>query len=97
MGLFSAKLNYDHGGNIRDRRKGKRRPMGGQAWVRLGSNFSVRPCKVVEMSTSGVRIKFDNAEGVPAEFTLMTSRNDPRGRRVKIRWRQGKQVGAEFF
>lgn len=97
MGLFSANIGYDHGGNIKNRRKINRRPMDAAGWVRLNSSFAVRTCKVVDASNTGARIVLDRSDGLTDEFTLMTSRRDGSGRRAKVKWRRGLQVGAEFF
>lgn len=96
MGLFSGRLGYDYGGNIKDRRKTKRRAMGSQGWVRLEGSFGIRSCKVIETSNTGVRISLDRSDGTIDEFTLMANRADHAGRRAKVRWRRGQQVGAEF-
>jgi hypothetical protein len=97
MGLLSVALGYDHGGNIKNRRKIKRRAMGAPGWVRLESSFAVRSCKVMDVSNCGACIVLDRSDGLTDEFTLMTSRQQSSGRRARVKWRRGLQIGAEFF
>ena len=96
MGLLSGTLGYDYGGHIKDRRKNKRRPLGNLSWVRLDGSFAVRACKVLESSNTGVRLSLDRSDGLTEEFTLMATRGEVQGRRAKVKWRRGLQVGAEF-
>lgn len=96
MGLFSGKLGYDYGGNIKDRREAKRRPLGNQGWVRFGRSFAVRACRVLDTSNTGVRLHLDRSDGLTDEFILMATRGEGAGRRAKVKWRRGLQVGAEF-
>lgn len=97
MGLLSGTLGYDYGGHIKDRRSSKRRSLGNKGWVRLDRSFAVRSCKVLEASNTGVRINLDRSDGLTDEFTLMATRGEASGRRAKVKWRRGLQVGAEFF
>jgi hypothetical protein len=66
------------------------------AWIRLDGGFAVRPCKVIDLSDTGVQIVIDGAEDVPSNFTFLTSRNDGLGRRARIKWRRESKIGAQF-
>jgi hypothetical protein len=70
---------------------------GTQAWIRFDDGFSVRPCRVVELSNSGVRIEVDAPHDVASRFSLLLSRDAAPGRRCRIKWRQGAEIGAEFI
>jgi hypothetical protein len=96
MGLLSGKQRSDYGGSDKDRRKGKRRSLGSQGWVRMDRSFAVLPCKILETSDTGVRISLDRSEGLTDEFTLLATRSATSGRRAKVKWRRGLQVGAQF-
>lgn len=96
MGLLSGKPRDEFAGYAKDRRKGKRRSFGNEGWVRMDRSFAVRPCKVLEASDTGVRISLDRSEGLTDEFTLLATRSATSGRRLKVKWRRGLQVGAQF-
>jgi hypothetical protein len=81
----------------KDQRKASRKTIGESAWIRLDGGFAVRPCNVIDLSDTGVQITIDAAESVPRIFTFMISRDSGTGRRVRIKWRRGSQIGAEFI
>jgi hypothetical protein len=95
MAAFGKKSNYDLTPSRRDKRQTKRKPMGAAAYIRLGS-FAARPCTVLDLSETGVRILIDSAASIPAEFALVLSKNS-QGRRARVKWRRGNQIGAEFI
>ena len=80
----------------KEQRKAARRKAGAQAFIRLEGGFAVRPCAVIDLSESGVKIAIDEAKSVPNIFTFLTSRNAV-GRRATVKWRRGSQIGAEFL
>ncbi len=86
---------YDVISNRRDKRQTKRKAVGTMAYIRLGG-FAGRPCTVLDLSDTGVRISVENAAGIPAQFTLLLSKNAP-GRNACVKWRRGNQIGAEFI
>ena len=94
MAAFGKKSNYDLTSSRRDKRQTKRKPIGAAAYIRLGS-FAARPCTVLDLSDTGVRISVESAATIPAEFTLLLSKNS-HGRRARVKWRRGIQIGAEF-
>jgi len=81
----------------KDNRKSSRRKLGEDACIRLEGGFATRPCKVMDISNTGVRITIDAADSVPNAFNFMMSRNAGLGRRARIKWRRGSQIGAEFL
>lgn len=80
----------------KDQRKATRRKSDASGFIRPDGGFAVRPCTVVDLSDSGVKIALDQAQSVPNVFTFLTSRNGA-GRRARVKWRNGSQLGAEFF
>jgi hypothetical protein len=86
---------FDLTPNRRDKRQTRRKPIGAAAYLRLGS-FAARPCTVLDLSDTGVRISVDSAASIPAEFALLLSKNS-QGRRARVKWRRGNQIGAEFI
>ena len=95
MPVFGKKLNRDLTSGRKDKRQTKRKPIGAAAYIRLGS-FAARPCTVLDLSDTGIRITADGAASIPAEFALLLSKNS-QGRRARVKWRRGNQIGAEFI
>jgi hypothetical protein len=87
------------GGGARreERRKATRRAYDIDAWVRGDGSFAMRPCKLVDMSSRGVRISIERPQELNGTFLLMTSRDGSSARRVRTKWRRGSQIGAEFI
>lgn len=100
MSSFERALSYNSGGSIRKKkelRKAYRRKVGVKAWIRLDGGFAVRPCNMADLSDTGVQITIHAAEAVPGIFTLLMSRDANSGRRARVKWRRGAQIGAEFL
>jgi hypothetical protein len=95
MAAFGKKPNYDLTSSRKDKRQTKRKPIGAAAYIRLGS-FAARPCTVLDLSGTGVRISVDSAASIPVEFALLLSKNS-QARRARVKWRRGNQIGAEFI
>ncbi len=79
----------------KDKRQTKRRTIGATAYIRL-DGFATRPCTVLDLSDTGVRISIESAARIPARFTLLLSKNT-QGRSAFVKWRRGNQIGAEFL
>jgi hypothetical protein len=79
----------------KDQRRATRMRVGSDAWIRGG--FAVLPCKVIDLSDTGVQIRLSTAQLVPNTFTLLTSRSAGAGRPARVKWRRGTQIGAEFL
>ena len=97
MSHFETRLGYDFDVRSKDRRKSPRRQQNSDGWIRLGEGFAVRPCKLVDVSDTGLRISMDRVDRFMTTFVFMASRDDPTGRRARVRWRRGAQIGAEFI
>jgi len=80
----------------KEQRKASRRRLGANAFIRLDDGFAVRPCTVIDLSDTGVKISIAAAQSVPNNFTFLASRNSA-GRRATVKWRRGSQIGAEFI
>ena len=66
------------------------------AWIRSqNSSFAPQPCRVLDVSRTGVRLEAANAYSIPENFILSFSKNDT-GHSATVKWRQGTQIGAEF-
>jgi hypothetical protein len=95
MGILS-RLGYGHSDRGKERRRALRRNQNIDAWVRPDGSFAKQPCKLIDMSSMGVRISVERPESFAGTFLLLTSRNASSARRVKMKWRRGNQIGAEF-
>jgi hypothetical protein len=74
----------------------EREKLGTQAWIRFDNGFSVRPCMVADLSSSGVRLVVDEPHAVAGQFSLLFKRDAIPGRRCRVKWRHGFEIGAEF-
>ena len=68
---------------------------GASAWLRLDGGFAMRPCQMVDVSDTGGRIAVDPSLRVPNDFVIVLSQGG-QGRRAQIKWRNAKQIGAQF-
>ena len=80
-----------------NRRGNGRRDVNRQAWISLNGGFAVRPCTVIDISETGVRLAVTSPQTVPGAFTLRMSRNTgSTGKAARVKWRQGSEIGAVF-
>jgi hypothetical protein len=81
----------------KNKRVSARKDVNKEAWIVLSGGFAVRPCKVLDVSETGVRLSAENAHTIPGIFTLrMTRNNGASGRTVRVKWRHGSEIGAVF-
>ena len=64
-------------------------------WIRLEGGFAVRPCRVIDISDTGVQFSTESASAIPSTFIFLMSKTAA-GRRATVKWRRGTLVGAEF-
>ena len=76
-----------------ERRRSSRRTLGSRAWIRLEDSFAVRPCRVIDLSPIGARLSIEGE--ITKSFALLLSLNSA-GRKARIKWRRGNQVGIQF-
>lgn len=81
----------------KDYRKSRRRNIGARAWIRFDEGFAVRPCRLVDLSETGVRIELDTPQIVAGRFSLLLRRDAAPGRPCRVKWRRGTLIGAEFI
>jgi len=63
------------------------------AWIRQTGSFATPQCRVVEVSRTEVRLEVANANSIPDNFTLLSSKNAP-SHHASVMWRRGTQVGV---
>ena len=81
----------------KDYRQAARERLGTRAWIRFDDGFSVRQCVVADLSNSGVRLLVDEPHAVAGRFSLLLKREAVPGRRCRVIWRRGTEIGAEFI
>jgi hypothetical protein len=80
----------------RNKRRASRVKSGAGAWLRLDGGFAMRPCQLLDVSDTGVRIAVDPALRVPNDFVIVLSQGG-QGRRAHVKWRNATQIGAQFI
>lgn len=90
---ISAHLNAE----LKNRQNGRasRRGHNDGAWIRFDGAFGSRQCRLLDVSRTGIRLTATNADEIPEIFVLLLSKNGT-GCRVRVKWRRGTQIGAEF-
>ena len=97
MGFFQNRLGHDLKNRAKDRRRAARQSQKNiTAWVRADGGFAVRACRVLDISKTGVRLSVEGADRMMGTFVFMPSRDRGTGRRARVKWRRGAQIGAEF-
>jgi hypothetical protein len=76
-------------------KRAPRHPVNITAWIRQTGSFATQPCRVIEISRTGVRLEVAKPYNVPGDFLLLFSKGGP-GHHASVVWRRGTQVGAEF-
>lgn len=80
----------------RELRRSTRTAMPSAAWIRLSGAFAKRRCRLIDISDTGVRLAIDPSTKVPTIFNFAMAIDSP-GRPVRVKWRRGDQLGAEFL
>ena len=80
----------------KDLRHTPRAAIGSKVWIRYDDGFSVRACRLVDLSGTGFRIVVDAPRDVTDRFNLLLTRDAAPGRRCRVKWRSGSEIGAEF-
>jgi hypothetical protein len=97
MVIFGRREAYSHSTprKSKDSRAAQRKKLGTTAWIRPDGGFSVRACTVIDLSDTGVKISIDSPHTVSEHFSLLLSR-EGHGRKCRVKWRRGPQIGAKF-
>jgi hypothetical protein len=77
-----------------ERRRSARSTPGSRAWIRLDDGFAVRPCRLIDLSPTGARLSIEGE--ITRPFALLLSLNSA-GRKARVKWRRGNQVGIQFI
>lgn len=80
-----------------DHRRAARRPVRQGAWIFLGAGSAPIPCIMLDVSSAGARLRFDEKIPTPDEFILVMSRDRRVNRRCEVVWRKDNSVGVRFL
>jgi len=80
----------------RDNRKTLRRAHNVRGWVKSQRSFARRRCRIIDISSTGVRLSVDWSVQLTDTFNLILDGGNATGHRLRIRWRRGNEIGAEF-
>ena len=91
-----SRLGFSISGRLKndENRRAPRRGYNDDAWIGVEGS-PLRPCRVLDLSRTGVRLAITDAHKIPDAFTLMLSRNTP-GYPAVVKWRRHAQIGAEY-
>jgi hypothetical protein len=81
----------------REARKARRLAVGAAGWIRPDGGFARRPCTVLDISDTGVRISVADGQTVPSVFNFVSAKTGGLGRRARVKWKRGNEIGGEFI
>ena len=79
-----------------NRRLGERSRVNKRAKLILPHLNATIDCTVLDVSSTGARLRINSSLVAPEEFELMLPHQAHR-RQVKVRWRRQKELGVEFM
>lgn len=77
------------------KQRAPRRKIDREGWIAIPGNFAARRCTVIDISDSGAKLQIDDPHFTRTQFELRLSRTD-QGRRCRVTWRRGMQIGVTF-
>jgi hypothetical protein len=66
------------------------------AWIVLDGGFAARACTVVDLSTTGAKLRVSDPDAVHTKLRLVFSRDGRKGRTCEVVWRRGNIMGVKF-
>jgi hypothetical protein len=79
-----------------ERRLSPRPSLNATGWIRLDGSFTMRECRIVDVSVAAIRLATPFAGKLPETFTVLFSKR-AQGHRVRMIWRRANQIGAKFI
>jgi hypothetical protein len=79
------------------RRENPRRPINHPCWVDPGPGLSLIPGQLQNISVSGAKLLVKETDELPEEFTVYLTQDGKIGRRARIAWRSGAEVGLKIL
>ena len=93
--MFSNSASVRYVGGRKDKRRSRRIAINDRGYIRPDGGFAKWPCTVLDVSETGVRLMLEGNHAVPAMFSYVAVSGI--GRAARVKWRRGREVGAEFI
>jgi hypothetical protein len=81
---------------MEEQRQEPRQPLSCVAHITSVEGTAHWDCTVVDISSDGIRLKFDCAEAIPEEFRLSLTKSRRLWRNCKVVWRRDSEIGARY-
>jgi hypothetical protein len=79
------------------RRKSPRRPINHPCWIDPGPGHSIIPGQLQNISASGAKLVVKESDELPEEFTVYLTQDGKIGRRARVVWRSGAELGLTIL
>ena len=80
----------------RNKQREVRKSVQQAAWIVLDGGFAARSCTVVDLSSTGAKIRTSDPDAVHTKLRLAFSRDGRNGRACEVVWRRGDTMGVKF-
>lgn len=80
----------------RDKRK-TRHKTNDSAWMTLDGGFAKRPCTVLDISSTGARIRINDPSAITGKMAISFFNDVHKATRCRMVWRKGSEMGVEFL
>jgi PilZ domain len=77
-------------------RRHPRRPFSRLGWIDVGRGAALRLCTINDLSETGAGISLQSEEELPVQFDLFFAPRRGVGRRCRVVWKSGHEVGCKF-
>lgn len=79
-----------------ERRKHARYAFSRVGWIDIGKGRPLILCMINDLSDTGARITIPSAQNLPKEFILLFTPQRGVGRRCRLIWQAGHDIGCKF-
>jgi PilZ domain-containing protein len=66
------------------------------AWISAGEGQPLRNCTLIDISDSGAKLALDEADNIPAVFSLWLSRHGHPRYSCRVVWSHQNKIGVQF-
>ena len=77
-------------------RRESREEKGQRAWLDAGNGGRLLNCTLVDISASGAKLAFEDADGIPETFSLRLTRYGLPRFSCRVVWRNANTIGVTF-
>lgn len=67
------------------------------AWMTLDGGFAKRNCTVVDVSTTGARLRLHETGAIAGKITIAFTGDVRKSTPCRLVWREGQMIGVEFL